>query len=485
MPLMLCVGAAALLYRWLGGVGWSRSERLRWALAWGPAFAFGIPSCALFAARWCGLDGPLPWSVAALGLVAAFALTARRAPRSIAVAAVEVHVGRAPAPRGTTAVRLATGVLLVVTALLLLDTFRTWQRAQPAGMWDAVAIWNSSARFLARAEAARLPELFGARSEGHPEYPLLLGGAVAAQWELVGNESNSVPLGMSLGFAIGLAAALHLLVRICGAPLFAGPAVLLVFSTPVVWKWAFAQVADLPLAYLALAAALPLVACLQDRAAPELPPALSGFVLGLMLWTKDEGALLAATLLFLFLALRLLRGGDLGAVRGEARSRSLGRTLGFALGALPGVAALLLFKLTWAPLVPERATFLGGSGKVAKLLDFERWRLVAAETLRHFDPRTGGALWGFAWPLLGLGLLLWGGRLRWRVAPGAVLLSGAAAVTFTFYALAFVLSPYDLAWHLSSALDRLLMHVLPLLAAAVFALGGDGRAGAGPEPPAS
>lgn len=491
LPLALCLVAGALLYRWLGGVGWTRGERLRWAIAWAPAFAFGIPSCALFAARWCGLDGALPWSLAALGLIAAFALAARRArPRSPAarlpiVASGDRRAGGAPASRGSLAVRVATAVLLAVTVLLLLDAFRTWQRAQPDGMWDAVAIWNAEARFLARAEAEHLPQLFGAQREGHPEYPLLLGAAVAAQWELAGNESGAVPLGMSLGFAIGLAAALHLLVRSCGAPLFAGPAVLLVFSTPVVWKWAFAQVADLPLAYLALAAALPLVASLQDRAAPGAPPALSGFVLGLLPWTKDEGALMAAALLALFLALRWSRSGASGALRGEARSRPLGPSLAYALGALPGVASVILFKLTWAPPVPERAAFLRGSDKVAKLLDSERWRVVATETLRFLDPRTGDALWGFAWPLLGLGLLFWGGRLRWRTAPGAVLLSGAAAVTGAAYALAFVLSPFDLAWHLSSALDRLLMHVLPLLAAAVFALAGDGPSAAGPEPPAS
>ncbi len=491
LPLALCLTAAALLYRWLRCVGWSRGERLRWAIAWAPAFAFGIPSCALFAARWCGLDGALPWSLVALGLVAAFALAARREWQSGPAARLPERVaagsraGGGPSPRGKVAVRAATAGLLAVTALLLLSTFRTWQRAQPDGMWDAVAIWNADARFLARAESARLPEIFGAQREGHPEYPLLLGAAVAAQWELASDESSAVPLGMSLGFAIGLAAALHLLVRTCGAPLFAGPAVLLVFSTPVVWKWAFAQVADLPLAYLALAAALPLVARLQDCTAPKAPPALSGFVLGLLPWTKPEGALMAATLLLLFLALRLPRGGDLGAPGGEPQSRSLRRPLGFALGALPGVLSLFLFKSTWAPLVPERAAFLRGSGKIAKLLDFERWRLVAAESLRHFDPRTGDALWGFAWLLLGIGLLFWGGRLRWRTAPGAVLLSGAAVATFTFYALAFVLSPYDLAWHLSSALDRLLLHVLPLVAAAVFGLAGTDTSGEHRVPPAN
>ena len=485
LPLGLFLAAVALLYRWLRAPGWSRGDRLRWALAWGPALAFGLPSCALFAARWCGLDGALPWSLATGGALAAGGLALRRR-RSAALVPSAVDApgaagefspptgargaGRALALRGTSA------ALLAITFVLLLGTFRTWQRAQPAGMWDAVAIWNSSARFLARAEADRLPALFSAQTEGHPGYPLFLSAAVAAQWAVAEDESSAVPLGMSFCLALGLAAALHLAVRLCGAPLFAGPSVLLVFSTPIVWKWAFAQVADLPLAYLALAGALPLVVVLQDQARSAPPAVVSGFILGLLPWTKDEGALVAAALLGLFVGLAWLHG----LLRPDRRRQ----ILPFLLGTLPGVGALVLFKLTWAPAVPARASFLRGAAAWAQLVDFDRWHLVAAATLRHLDPRTGDALWGFAWPLLGLGLLFWGGGLRWRAAPGAVLLAGAAAMIFMSYVFALVLSPYDLAWHVASALDRLLLHVLPLLAAAVFGLAGADTSNAQRAPPA-
>ncbi len=489
LPLVLCCVAAALLYRWLGAPGWSRSDRLRWALAWAPAVAFGLPSCALFAARWCGLDGALPWSLGVCGALAALELAVRCGrrgaplgeppatspgnPAGAGTAALSPNGVRAP--RLAFALRVASALLLATTALLLLQTFRTWQRAQPEGMWDAVAIWNSSARFLARTEADRLPAVFAALSEGHPEYPLLLGASIAAQWELAGNESSAVPLGMGLAFALGLAAALHLLVRLCGATWFAGPAVLLVFSTPATWKWAFAQVADLPLAYMACAAALPLVAALDLRSRLGPPAVLSGFVLGLLPWTKAEGLILAAALAGPFVGLALLRG--------RPWPDLLRRPLPWALGMLPGVLALILFKLTWAPGVPARASFLRGGGKWTQLLDDERWSRVAAATLGHLDPRTGAPLWGFVWPLLGLGLLFWGHRLRLRTAPGTVLLAAAAAATFTSYAFAFVLSPFDLEWHLGSALDRLLLQLLPLAVAVVCCLGGSGPDSTGEAPP--
>lgn len=483
LPLGLCVAAVALLYRWLQAPGWSRNDRWRWALAWGPAVAFGLPSCALFAARWCGLDGALPWILAACAALAAGELAFRRRRRAALVpAGPEAPVAAVGAPLSSGFLGTGRGwvlgatsaALIAITCVLLLGAFRTWQRAQPQGMWDAVAIWNSSARFLARAEARRLPALFGAQSEGHPGYPLFLGGAVAAQWGLSGSESSAEPLGMSLCLAFGLAAALHLAVRLSGARRFAGPAVLLVLSTPIVWKWAFAQVADLPLAYLALAAALPLLAALEDRPQSPPPAVLSGFVLGLLPWTKDEGVLLAAALAGLFCGLAWLRG--------RPRPQGWRRILPILLGTLPGVGALVLFKLTWAPPVPARASFLRGAASWTQLVDFDRWRFVAMETLRYLDPRTGGPLWGFAWPLLGLGLLFWGRRLSFKTAPGAVLLAGAATIAYLCYVLAFVLSPYDLAWHVGSSLDRLLLHVLPLLAAAVFGLAGRDLSGASDDP---
>lgn len=483
LPLGLYALAVALLYRWLAAPGWSRGDRWRWALAWGPALAFGLPSCALFAARWCGLEGALPWVLGLCGGVGALEMAVRRgrgaatagepSGESAAAGAAEGGLGAPPssdfrALRVLSGLRLASALLLAVTAVLLLQTFHTWQRAQPEGMWDAMAIWNANARFLARAEVERLPAIFATLSEGHPEYPLLLGASVAAQWELGGAESSAVPLGMCLAFALGLAAALHLLVRLCGAKWFAGAAVLLVFSTPAIWKWAFAQVADLPLAYMACAAALPLVAALQMGLRPGPPAVLSGLVFGFLPWTKVEGLLVAAALAGPFVGLVLLRG--------RPRPEMLRRPFLWVLGTVPGVLALVLFQLTWAPAVAARASFLRGGGKWKQLLDPERWSRVAEEVLRHLDPRDGAPLWGFVWPLLGLGLLFWGGRLRWRTAPGAVLLAAAAMTTFACYVLAFVLSPFDLAWHLASALDRLLMHLLPLAVAVVCGLGG-----AGPE----
>ncbi len=481
LPLLLTLAATAFLYALIRVPGWCRGERLAWALAWAPALAFGVPSVALFAARWCGFSGWGSWVLVALPLLALLAFAARWRGADVRGSgeADELPATRSRGERARAAplIRVAGAGLLLVTVVLLGNSFRTWRTAQPEGMWDAVAIWNSGARFLARAVPERLPELIGAQQEGHPQYPLFLGAAVAAQFELGRTETTAIPLGMSLVFLFGLGAAAHLLVRLAGALLFATPAVLLVMSTPIVWKWAFAQVADLPLAYLAVAAALPLVLALErPRAAFEgggPPPVLAGFVLGLLPWTKDEGTVLALVLVAVTVWVARPSGEARASRRCLRSPPALVRRAGpFALGALPGCAAMLIFKLAWAPERPPQERFLSGGDKLGQLADPERWRIVAGEALRLLDPRSGAPLFGFAWPLLAVGLLFWAGRLRRRRSPGALLLLGTAAVTFAGYIAAFLLSPYDLSWHVGSSMDRLLLQLLPLAAAGVFSLAG-------------
>ncbi|MEO8277886.1 MAG: bifunctional glycosyltransferase/class I SAM-dependent methyltransferase [Thermoanaerobaculia bacterium] len=490
LPIALAAIATALLFASFGGSGWKFGERLSWSLAWGPAFAFGIPSLAFFAARACGMGGTVSWLFVAAVLIAGLRAIVRvqsaNLPRRwpdgqpgpagergaaepvnptpvIPTPVIPTHDSPRTRARGGPGWRALVVLLLLVTGAQMVQNLMTWRRAQPDGMWDAVAIWNNSAHFLYRAAPEKLPALIGAGTQGHSEYPLFLGGAIAAQFSLVGREVSTIPLGMDWAFLVGLAAALYLLVRIAGAPVFAGPAVLLVLSTPVVWKWAFAQVADLPLAYLALAAALPLVSLLEAPEAPGPPPVLAGVVLGLLPWMKDEGVMILGILILLFTGLSLRRDRA-GAWRRPSWSRGVG--MGMLAGALPGLLAVVIFKVGWAP---SSGAF---DRPLATLLDVERWRIVAGLVLPLFDPRVGASLFGLAWPFLALGLCLWGASLMRPGAPGAKLLLGTAALGFAGYCCAFMLTAADLRWQVEASLDRLLLQLLPLAAAGVFSLAG-------------
>ncbi len=100
----------------------------------------------------------------------------------------------------------------------------------------------------------------------------------------------------------------------CAAPSVALASVALVLSTPMVWRWAFAQSADVPLAYLTFAAAAGLTDLVfgshqgQQKIGGTggkgrtVPPWLTGFFLGLMVWTKNEGMVFSLILIVVFAA---------------------------------------------------------------------------------------------------------------------------------------------------------------------------------------
>src|ERR1019366_3294443 len=116
----------------------------------------------------------------------------------------------------------STGVSLIMTGVfvcgLLLVGYRLIQTsiANPAGEWDASAIWNLRAKFLADQQHWQFvaSPLAGTR----PEYPLLISSFIARGWKLRGAYVTIVPILLGLTFW----AALHGLKRgprscTCGA----------------------------------------------------------------------------------------------------------------------------------------------------------------------------------------------------------------------------------------------------------------------------
>ncbi len=67
--------------------------------------------------------------------------------------------------------------------------------------------------------------------------------------------------------------------------------------------------------------------------------------------------------------------------------------------------------------------------------------------------------WNLSW-ILALGCLVFGWR-RWFYSDARYFLL-PAGLGLAGYTLVFLISPYDLSWHLSTAASRLFLHFLPL-----------------------
>ena len=424
------------------------------ALAWGPGLGLGLVSLTTFWALFLGFGQSL-FVILVLALVgsAAWALwTVRALP-------ARPHAASRPVANGCPDWMLhVTRGMLVLTSLGLAWACATWVLNRPYGTMDAVNIWGARALFLHRGGDG-LQAAFALMEMGHPDYPLMLPAAHAGQFRLAASESLAIPQATAALFLFALACLVHATLRRWTSRFLATAATVFVLSTPMLWSWSFSQGADLPMAYWVLAVLVGLAALLADDRTPWISPWLVGFSAGMLSWTKNEGMVLAAGFLLLFVVARIV-----------ARTRAA-TTLRYAailgISALPGLLSTYLFKSQWVA-HDEAARFLADA--LAKLLDSERWLQSVGGFFVQQDPWTHGRQWGAVWVVLGVMLLATvAGRRRWLLGAPLFLLTGLAGAVCV-YMLAYVLSPYELAWHTSKSADRLLLQLFPALVVAVFAV---------------
>jgi hypothetical protein len=353
----------------------------------------------------------------------------------------------------------------VVLCAVVAAGFSLWQA--PHGDWDAWAIWNLRARFLYRGGEHWTAAFSPLLPWTHPDYPLLVPAAVARGWTAAGQETTRVPCLLACLFA---AATVGFLVS--GLALFRGPAQgylggVVLLATPYFVELATAQYADVPLGFFVLACAG--LFEMHDRCEPGnlRLPLLAGLLAGMAAWTKNEGQLfLVATVLARLLTAVRRRHvpGAWGAVLRELAA--------FALGLLPLLAVLVYFKLRLAP-VNDLVAGQGWAATGARLASPQRYGLVAAYflwALWCLGPGAVVVLAGYFW-LLGPAPHQPG---RCRTGHTAVLL----ALMLAGYALVYLATPNDLAWHLASSVHRLFMQLWPAALLAFFlaaAAPGEGR----------
>lgn len=341
---------------------------------------------------------------------------------------------------------LLTSLGLVALAFGLWRLAWGWLHASlrmPLGYWDALAIWNLKARFLFHPEGwqrAFSPEI----GWSHPDYPLLLPSLNARTWSWVAEPTWIVPALTELVFlALGVLLLATALWRLRGpVPALVGA----VLATGVaIASLRFNQYADMPLAVFFLATNVLLLESSRQRDSGRLV-FLAGIAAGAMVWTKNEGwALLAAV---------IASEAAVSWAAGVALRPVLRRAAAFAAGLLPLAGMTAVFKLTLAP-----ANDLAAGAWWGGLIEPARWAEVLAalwDVLFSFGP--------YLLPLLPV---LLGYVLIQGIAVPEALHSAMASLALRIplalaaYCLAFVLTPYELAWHLSTALERLISQLVP------------------------
>ena len=319
-------------------------------------------------------------------------------------------------------------------------------RVAPHGDWDAWAIWNLHARFLFSGGEGWRDLLSVDWSQ--PGYPLLLPASVARVWAYAGHDTTAGPAIVAIVFGVTTVIVVMTTIGlerprawIAGA-LLAGAGSFLAQIPSLC--------ADVPIAcfmVVSLAAACGREGVLAGRETSRTAALVSGGAGAMAAWTKNEGLVFVLVMLLLVAVVTVRRGA--------------GRWLWWWIaGGAPMLAALAWFKLALAP----PSSWFGQSPQVyaGLLSDTERYAVTASLMAQH--------LWRWGAPLAGIIPLLALAAVWLSVVGGGAMRMMAALVALMFvgYSLAYLTTPFDITWHVTTSFDRLLVQVWPSLVLTVF-----------------
>ncbi len=344
--------------------------------------------------------------------------------------------------RWTWLLALAFGIVLAASCVRVVQM----AVALPVGGWDAWAMWNLRAKFLAGPSGVWRYAVSPLLGNAHPDYPLLLPGFVARAWKASGNMDAIAPAVTSLlsfGALVALLVSVVAMLRGTASALLAG---LVILSTASLLTWAPAQYADIPLAFYYVAA-LALIFLHVSSGRKRWPLLWAGLCASFAAWTKNEGIVFLAVLLGIFIIAMLFEHGRAG----------VARIAPLIAGAIPGIVLTLWLKFSLAT-VSEPFVKQGVSG-LARLYDPGRY----AELLRGLFTDLWNLGAGVTNPLILLSILAI--LVRWKIdAPYRLPALAASAVlmlVFLSYCVVVLITPNDLTWQVQTAFDRLLLQVWP------------------------
>jgi 4-amino-4-deoxy-L-arabinose transferase-like glycosyltransferase len=311
-------------------------------------------------------------------------------------------------------------------------------------------MFNRAARFFYR-DPANWLDSFSRQMDPifHADYPLLLAMNVASGWEALGGETPHVPMVLSALFAL---ACVGLMVGALASVKSVGQAALgliVLWGMPLVVNEGSREMADLPLAFFILAAGVLIYLFVLHRN-PGLI-ALAGLSAGLAAWTKNEGSLFViVTALALLIAF--------------FREKPLRVLSWYGMGLALPFAIVLYFKFFLAP--PSDVLSNGPAHSIAQVLDLPRHVQILQSFWGQFQ---GFGSWGIPGltygiiPVLAIySLLFHSGIAREHRTAYIAGITMLVVQMLGYYAI-YLITPYDLTWHLYYSAERVILQIFPLI----------------------
>ena len=348
-------------------------------------------------------------------------------------------------------INLISVLSIVIFIIISLIFMETWQKASfqnPFGNWDAWAIWNLRASFLASGSEW----LKGFSQEiiwSHPDYPLLLPLNVSRLWIVQAERSVFPPILLGLIFQLSLVGILTITVKIFRG-ILQGILVGVLGFVVLFVSLNFKLYADIPLAYHFLAANVMLFFADVSSRNKSRNLMLAGFLAGAALWTKNEGWVFLVSIVLSKLVLDLIYRKGL---------KSSARWWGyFLLGLAPILLVTIYFKFAYAP-PGDILSGLNLNAIISKVVDPSRYLMILRFARNHWVDY-GNLIFPFI-PLLALYGIIVGISFPKSQARGILYLTFRILLLGVIYFVVYLLTPKDLNWHLSTSLERLITHIMP------------------------
>jgi len=457
LPAVVCFALGFLLV----SLGWSRQGSLlpdlllRASLAVG--YGLGVFSVTFFLARVCRVGNLMLVDLLVLGLLTAALLLAARASRAApGLTGSETRSHTSPAWLQ----RVLTGAFVIALCGALYSGLLRL-RAYPHGDgWDAFAIWNLHARFLFRGGPHWRDGFTALIPWSHPDYPLLLPATIAHFWTYLGRDDPRVPASIGFCFTFATVGVLYSALSILRGRARAMLGASALLATPSFIEQGVWQYADIPLSFFYLATIVLL--CLHDEGtwdASSQPTAgllaLGGVAAGFAAWTKNEGVLFLGAIIF---ARQVISIRDARRASPQRPKIAFTRHSGLLLAGSAPVFLLVIYFKHW--IAPPGDLFSDPSSMLHKVLNLTRYGAIINWYVKDFF-RFGH------WLLIPGSLLLAGVYFvagiedRDAARPGFRTSVLALVLTLAGYFAVYLITPYDIYWHLRFSLGRLFLQLWP------------------------
>ena len=314
--------------------------------------------------------------------------------------------------------------ILAIALVLVAD--KADELAEKHGQWDAWAIWNLHARYLA--DPAYWQNMFQNTEHAHPDYPLAVPATIAFFSRLAG------------GFHLLIPYTVHVLVMLCipvliytemnrKSLLVASLALLMFVTNDMYIIQGVSQMADTMLAFFFLAAFV----CFDYARENRQMIIISSAFLGLCMWTKNEGIMLAVVFVLFNARVFMLEW----------------KRVLYGLG-LP-LIALLIFKIGYAPATDLVAR--QSADTLDNITDWGRYQQIYHSWIDTINEHYKTLKY-----LVVLYILYC--MLR-RKLPDRRLL--VILTCLASYFMIYIFSHQDLEWHLFTSAHRLLHQLMPVV----------------------